>query len=67
MPKAMDIAEFTLPVEDLLRPFAGHTKRLRKSAEEFDDLGDMVIVFAVFGSGLRIEKIVTSDQFKDLI
>jgi hypothetical protein len=29
-------------------------------------LRDVVIVFAVFGAGLRIEEVVASDEFEDL-
>lgn len=38
----------------------------REVSEEFDDLCDVVVVFAVFGAGLWIEEVVASDELKDL-
>src|SRR5688500_2741122 len=35
-------------------------------AEQFDDLCDVVVVFAVFATGLRVEEIVAGNKFEDL-
>lgn len=59
MPQAVDVAQFTFPGEYFLRPFARYAQGTREGAEKFDDLGDMVIVFAVFSARLGIEEIVT--------
>ena len=48
--EAVDVAQLAFAVEDLLRPLAGETEGFRKGAEELDDLGDVVVVFAVFGA-----------------
>ncbi len=57
----MDIAEFALSREDLLGPFAVLGERAGEGAEEFDDLSDVVVVFAIFGAGLGIEEVVACD------
>lgn len=61
MSQAVDVAEFTFAVEDLLRPLAGDAEVLGKGTEELDDLSDVVVVFAVLGARLRIEKVVACD------
>ena len=66
MAKSMYVSEFALTGEDLLRPFSGQTQRSREGSEKLYDLCDVVVVFAVFGAGLRIEKVVAGNQFKDL-
>lgn len=65
--ESVDVAELAFAVEDLLRPFAGQAERLRERAEQLDDLRNVVVIFAVFGAGLRVEEVVSGDQFKDLI
>lgn len=55
MSQAVDISQFALAVEDFLRPLASYAKGFRESAKKFDNLGDVIIVFAVFGAGLGIE------------
>jgi len=64
--KAMDVSQFSFSVKNLLRPFAGETQRFGELTEQLDDLSDVIVVFAVLGAGLRIEEIVTCDQFEDL-
>lgn len=51
-PKAepMNIAELAFAVEDLLRPFPGKVERTRELAEKFDDLSDVIVIFAVLGA-----------------
>ncbi len=66
MSESMDISELAFPVEDFLRPFSGQAKRFGKLAEQFDDLGDMVVVFAIFGARLWIKEIVTRYKLEDL-
>lgn len=58
--------QFALAIEDLLAPFPREAHGLRERSEEFDDLSDVVVVFTVLRSRLRIEEIVASDEFKDL-
>lgn len=64
--KSVDVAELAFPVEDFLGPLSGHGKGFGELAEEFDNLGYVVVVFAVFSAGLRVEEIVTCDQLEDL-
>ena len=63
----MDVAQLALSVEDFLRPFAGEAEGAGEGAEEFDNLGDVVVVFAVFGTGLGIEEVVACYEFEDLV
>lgn len=64
--QTVDVAQFTPPVEDFLRPLAGLAEGLREGTEELDDLRNMIVVFSVFGARLRVEKVVTSDEFENL-
>jgi hypothetical protein len=64
--KSVNVPKLAFAVEDFLRPFAGDTELFGKGAEEFDDLRDVVIVFAVLGAGLGIEEVVACDKFEDL-
>jgi hypothetical protein len=54
----MNVAELAFSVEDFLAPFAGETERFWEGAKELDDLRYMVVVLAVFGSGLGVEEVV---------
>ena len=56
----MDVAEFAFTVEDFLRPFPGETEGAGKGTEEFDNLSNVIVVFAVFGAGLGIKEVVAS-------
>ena len=58
VPQAVDVPQFTFAVEDFLRPFPGEAEGAGEGSEELDDLCDMVVVFAVFGTGLRVEEVV---------
>ena len=64
--QAVDVAELAFAVEDFLRPFAADAEGFGEGAEELDDLRDVVVVFAVFGAGLRIEEVVACDELEDL-
>lgn len=66
MSKTVDISELAFSVEDFLGPLSGKTQGFGEGTEEFDYLGDMVVVFAVLGAGLGIEEVVTGDEFEDL-
>lgn len=66
MAESVDIAQLALAVEDLLGPFARETERLGELTEQFDDLGDVIVVLAILGSRLGVEKVVSRDQFKNL-
>ena len=61
VPQATDVAEFTLTAEDFLRPFPGKAEGAGERAKQLDDLGDVVVVFAVFGARLRVKEVVTCD------
>ena len=61
MSESVDVPEFALAVEDFLGPFAREAERFGEGAEELDDLGDVVVVFAVLGAGLRVEEVVACD------
>ena len=67
VPQAVDVAQLAFAAEDFLRPFTREAEGAREGAEEFDDLRDVVIVFAVFGAGLGIEEIVACYQLEDLV
>ena len=62
----MDISQFALAGKDLLRPFTGYSHGLGERTEQFDDLRNVVIIFAVLRPRLRIEQVIARDQFKDL-
>lgn len=66
MAQTVNISQLALSVEDLLRPFTGETEGFRERTEQLDDLGNVIVVFAVFSAGLRIEEVVASDELKDL-
>lgn len=66
MPQAMNVSKFALSREDLLGPFAVQKKGAREDTEEFDDLGYVIVVFAVFRAGLGVEEVVACNQFEDL-
>lgn len=67
MPQSMDVTQFTFAVEYFLAPSPCKAKRFGKRAKKLDDLSDVIVVFAIFRSGLGIEKIVASDQLKNLL
>lgn len=50
MSESMDVSELAFSIEDFLRPFARQPKGFGKWAEKFDDLGDVVIIFAILGA-----------------
>ena len=64
--QTVDVPQLTLAVEDFLGPFAGEAELAREGTEELDDLGDVVVVFAVLGAGLWVEEVVACDEFEDL-
>jgi hypothetical protein len=64
--QAVDVTQLTFAVEDFLGPFAGHAKGFGEGAKELDDLGNVVIVFAVLGAGLGVEEVVARYEFEDL-
>ena len=66
MPQTVDIPQLALAVEYLLRPFPRETKRFGKWPKQFADLCYMIIVFAIFGTRLRVKEVIARDQLKDL-
>lgn len=67
VPQAVDIAQFTFAGEDLLGPFSGEGDGFGEGPEEFDYLGDVVVIFAVFGAGLGVEEVVAGYELEGLI
>ena len=67
MPQTVDVAQFAFAAEDFLGPFTREAEGAREGPEEFDDLRDVVVVFAVFGAGLGIEEVVACYQLEDLV
>jgi hypothetical protein len=64
--QAMDVSEFAFAVENFLGPFTGKAERFGERAKELDDLGNVIVVLPVFGTGLWIEEVVTSYELEDL-
>jgi len=62
----MYVSEFTFAVEDFLAPFAGEAEGFREGAKELDDLSYVIIIFAVFSTGLGVEEVVACYEFEDL-
>jgi hypothetical protein len=62
----VDVAQLAFAVEDFLRPFAGYAEGFGEGAEEFDNLCDVVVVFAVLCAGLWVEEVVTCYQLEGL-
>ena len=53
--EAVDVAELAFAGEYFLGPFSRHAEGAGEVAEELDDLRDVIVIFAVFGAGLRVE------------
>lgn len=66
MSQSVDVAQLALPVEYLLRPLAGQAERLWKWPKQLYYLGYMIVIFAVFRTGLWIEKVVASNELENL-
>ncbi len=66
MSESMNVAELTFTIKDLLGPFTTKAEGLWEWPEKFNNLSDVVVVFAIFGARLRIEQIVPSDEFENL-
>jgi hypothetical protein len=65
--ETMNVAELAFAVEYFLGPFSAEAETFGKGTEELDDLGDVVVVFAVFSAGLGIEEIISGDELKYLV
>ena len=63
----MNVSELAFAIEDFLRPFTGDAERFGKLSKQFDDLSDMVVVFAIFGASLWIKEVIACNELKDLI
>ncbi len=66
MPESMDVPKLALAVEDFLRPFAGEAERFGELAEQFDDLGDVVVILPILCPGLWIKEVVAGYKFENL-
>jgi hypothetical protein len=66
VPEAVDIAQFPLPIEDLVGPFARETHCARERTEQLDNLRNVVVVLAILGPGLWVKEIVACDEFEHL-
>ncbi len=64
--QAVDVAQLSLAVEDLLRPLARQAERLGERPQQLDDLRDVVVVLAVLGARLRVEEVVARDELEYL-
>lgn len=62
----MDVAQLAFAVEDFLRPFTGQAEGFGEGTEKLDDLRNVIVVFAVFRTGLGIKEVVASDEFEGL-
>lgn len=60
-----DILQLSFPIKDFMRPFACRPQRLGKRAEELDDLCNMIVVFVVFLTRLRVKEKVAGEELKD--
>jgi hypothetical protein len=58
VPQAVNVTQLALSIKDLLAPFPGEAERFGEGAEQFDDLRNVVVVFAVFCAGLRVKEVV---------
>lgn len=66
MTKPVYVSKFALSIEDLLGPLPRQTEGFWECSQKFDDLGNVIIILAILGAGLRVKQIVTGDQFKNL-
>ncbi len=66
MSQAVDISQFALSVEDLLRPLPRQAEGFRVWTHQLYYLRNMVVILPVLGAGLRIEQIVACYQLEDL-
>lgn len=63
--EAVNVAQLAAAVKDFLGPFARQACAW-KGTEKLNDLGHMVVVFAVFGARLGVKEVVAGNEFKDL-
>jgi len=61
MTKPVDIAELAFTVEDLLRPLSCKTEGFGERPHELDYLRNVIVVFAVFGTGLGVKEVVAGN------
>lgn len=61
MTQSVNVAQFAFATEYLLRPFPRKAKGSGERAEEFNDLGDVIVVLAIFGARLRVEEVIACD------
>ena len=61
MTQPVDVAQLAFAVENFLRPFASETEGFGERSHQLDYLRDMVVILAIFGAGLGVEKIVPGD------
>ena len=62
----MDVTKIALAAENLMGPLAAEGQPPGELTQQLNDLGNVIIVFAVFGPRLGVEQIVTRDKFEDL-
>ena len=65
--QAVDVTELAFAVEDFLRPLAADAERFGERAQQLDDLRDVVVVFAVLCTGLRVEEVVACNKLESLV
>lgn len=66
MPESMDIPKLAFAIEDFLGPFTRETERFGKLAKQFDNLGDVVVIFSILRTGLWVKEVVAGYKLEDL-
>jgi hypothetical protein len=55
----------TFTIEDLIRILPTQREAFRHLAQQLQDLRDVIIVFIVFSSGLRLEQVIARQQLEE--
>ena len=66
MAQTVNVAELAFTIEDLLRPLPREAKSTGERAKQFNNLGNVVIVFAVFSTRLGVKEVVACYEFENL-
>jgi hypothetical protein len=62
-----DYPSRTFPIEEFITILSGERERFGKFSNEFNNLGDVIVVFAVLGARLRIKEVIaSSEKFENL-
>lgn len=66
MPEPMNIPKLAFAIEDFLGPFTREAERFWKLAKQFDDLGDVVVIFPILRTGLGVKEVVAGYKLENL-